>query len=59
MKTKPQPKRKFVVATFSAEEALIKAARDHSRAKDTDLSKYVRSLIRKDLREAGLEVAAA
>jgi len=58
MKKKQPTKTKTIVATFSAEESLIVTAKDHARSIDSDFSKYLRGLVRKDLKQAGIEVAA-
>lgn len=56
MKTK---KPKTVTRTMSIPVPLETVVDRRVEALDTDFSKYLRSLIRKDLKEAGIEVAAA
>lgn len=60
MKRTPMVKRRprnVVTASISLEPELLTEARARCDAQDTDFSKYIRGLVRRDLKEASAQTA--
>ena len=58
-KQKQKPKTRFVTLSMSLPLETVPLIKRRCRDLDTDVSKFMRGLVRKDLKQAGVEIAAA